>query len=61
MDLEKITPLRNVLTVSDLTRMVKQLLDSNYTDLWVSGEVSNFYVTPNAYITAPLLDTCISR
>jgi exodeoxyribonuclease VII large subunit len=56
MDLEKITPLREVLTVSDLTRMVKQLLESNYTDLWVSGEVSNYTRASSGHIYFTLKD-----
>jgi exodeoxyribonuclease VII large subunit len=56
MDLEKITPLRNVLTVSDVTRMVKQLLESNYTDLWVSGEVSNYTRASSGHIYFTLKD-----
>lgn len=56
MDLEKITPLRNVLTVSDLTRMVKQLLESNYTDLWVSGEVSNYTRASSGHMYFTLKD-----
>jgi exodeoxyribonuclease VII large subunit len=56
MDLEKITPLRNVLTVSDVTRMVKQLLESNYTDLWVSGEVSNYTRASSGHVYFTLKD-----
>ena len=56
MDLEKITPLRNVLTVSDVTRMVKQLLESNYTDLWVSGEVSNYTRASSGHMYFTLKD-----
>jgi len=56
MDLENITPKRNVLTVSELTRMVKQLLESNYTDIWISGEVSNYTRASSGHIYFTLKD-----
>ncbi len=56
MDIEKITPVRNVLSVSELTRMVKQLLEANYTDIWVTGEVSNYTRASSGHIYFTLKD-----
>ena len=56
MDLENITPKRTLLTVSELTRMVKQLLESNYPDIWVRGEVSNYTRASSGHIYFTLKD-----
>jgi exodeoxyribonuclease VII large subunit len=56
MDLEDTTPKRTLLTVSELTRMVKQLLESNYTDIWVRGEVSNYTRASSGHIYFTLKD-----
>ena len=56
MDLEDITPKRTLLTVSELTRMVKQLLESNYPDIWVRGEVSNYTRASSGHIYFTLKD-----
>jgi exodeoxyribonuclease VII large subunit len=56
MDLENITPRRNVLTVSELTKSVKYLLESNYADIWVSGEVSNYTRASSGHIYFTLKD-----
>jgi len=56
MDLENITPKRTLLTVSELTRMVKLLLESNYPDIWVRGEVSNYTRASSGHIYFTLKD-----
>ncbi len=35
--------MQTVLTVSELTRQIKQLLEANHASVWVTGEVSNFH------------------
>jgi exodeoxyribonuclease VII large subunit len=32
----------NILTVSTLTKSIKQLLEDNYSSIWVEGEISNY-------------------
>ena len=39
---EESRPESHVLTVSELTAQVKQLMDRTFFDVWVVGEVSNF-------------------
>ena len=34
-------PQRRILTVSELTGRVRDLLAKNFTDIWVEGEISN--------------------
>lgn len=36
------TPLKQILSVSDLTRLTKELLETSFPLFWISGEVSNF-------------------
>jgi exodeoxyribonuclease VII large subunit len=36
------TPLKQILSVSDLTRLTKELLETSFPLFWVSGEISNF-------------------
>lgn len=36
------TPLKQILSVSDLTRLTKELLETSFPLFWISGEISNF-------------------
>jgi exodeoxyribonuclease VII large subunit len=56
MELENITPQRRILTVSELTRMVKGLLESSYPDIWISGEVSNYTKASSGHMYFTLKD-----
>ena len=50
------TPNRQIFTVSELNRTVRQLLESTLPLLWVEGEISNF-ARPNSghwYLTCLL-------
>jgi exodeoxyribonuclease VII large subunit len=47
---------RNVLTVSELTREVKRLLDDNLKDIWVKGEVSNCRRAASGHVYFTLKD-----
>ncbi|MCO1335040.1 exodeoxyribonuclease VII large subunit [Microbulbifer sp. OS29] len=48
---------RSVLTVSDLNREVKHLLESNVPLLWISGEISNFSVPSSGHWYFSLKDS----
>ena len=50
MDIERIHLQRIVLSVSELTRQVKQLLEEHCGDVWVSGEVSNYTRASSGHI-----------
>jgi exodeoxyribonuclease VII large subunit len=56
MDIERIHLQRTVLSVSELTRQVKQLLEEHYGDVWVSGEVSNYTRASSGHIYFTLKD-----
>jgi exodeoxyribonuclease VII large subunit len=56
MDIERIHLKRRVLTVSELTRQVKQLLEEQFSDVWVSGEVSNYTRASSGHIYFTLKD-----
>ena len=49
-------PLRYILTVSELTQKVKNLLESKFFDIWVEGEISNFRIPPSGHIYFTLKD-----
>jgi len=36
------TPIKQILNVSDLTRLTKELLETSFPLFWISGEISNF-------------------
>lgn len=47
---------RLVLTISQLTSMVKEILEENFVDLWVEGEVSNLRIPSSGHIYLTLKD-----
>ncbi len=47
---------RTILTVSELTRSIKESLESNFPDLWVEGEVSNVRVPSSGHLYFTLKD-----
>src|SRR5512136_302733 len=49
-------PLRYVLTVSELTREIRDILESRFPDIWVEGEVSNLRIPPSGHIYFTLKD-----
>ena len=49
-------PLRYVLTVSELTREIKDILEDRFPDIWVEGEVSNLRIPPSGHIYFTLKD-----
>ena len=49
-------PLRYILTVSELTREIKDILEDRFPDVWVEGEISNLRIPPSRHIYFTLKD-----
>jgi exodeoxyribonuclease VII large subunit len=49
-------PLRYVLTVSELTREIKEILEDKFPEIWVEGEISNLRIPPSGHIYFTLKD-----
>jgi exodeoxyribonuclease VII large subunit len=49
-------PLRYVLTVSELTHEIKEILEDKFPDLWVEGEISNLRIPPSGHLYFTLKD-----
>ena len=49
-------PLRYILSVSELTRQVKDVLEDTFPDVWVEGEISNLRIPPSGHIYFTLKD-----
>jgi len=49
-------PYRNVFTVSDVSRRIKELIEREFTDVWVEGEVSNLRSSAAGHIYFTLKD-----
>ncbi len=49
-------PLRYVLTVSELTREIKDILEDRFPDIWVEGEISNLRIPPSGHVYFTLKD-----
>lgn len=49
-------PLRYILTVSELTKEIKETLEVKFSDLWVEGEISNLRIPPSGHIYFTLKD-----
>lgn len=49
-------PFRYILTVSELTQEIKDLLDRTFSDIWVEGEISNLRIPPSGHIYFTLKD-----
>jgi exodeoxyribonuclease VII large subunit len=49
-------PLRAILTVSELTREIKEILENRFPDVWVEGEISNVRIPPSGHIYLTLKD-----
>jgi len=48
--------LRNILTVSELTQEIKEILEDRFPDVWVEGEISNLRIPPSGHIYFTLKD-----
>jgi exodeoxyribonuclease VII large subunit len=49
-------PFRPILTVSELTQEIKDILEEKFPDIWVEGEVSNLRSPPSGHIYFTLKD-----
>ncbi|MBM4276588.1 MAG: exodeoxyribonuclease VII large subunit [Deltaproteobacteria bacterium] len=49
-------PFRYILTVSELTREIKDILEDRFPDIWVEGEISNLRIPPSGHIYLILKD-----
>jgi len=49
-------PFRYILTVSELTQEIKDVLELKFSDLWVEGEISNLRIPPSGHIYFTLKD-----
>jgi len=49
-------PFRYILTVSELTREIKDILEDRFPDIWVEGEISNLRIPPSGHIYLTLKD-----
>jgi exodeoxyribonuclease VII large subunit len=49
-------PLRYVLSVSELTREIKDILEDKFPDVWVEGEISNLRIPPSGHVYFTLKD-----
>src|SRR5512136_2546040 len=50
------TAVRTILTVSELTEEIKDLLEGSFSDLWVEGEISNLRIPPSGHTYFTLKD-----
>ena len=50
-------PFRHILSVSQLTSVIKSTLESKLTDVWIEGEISNFRVPSSGHIYFTLKDS----
>jgi exodeoxyribonuclease VII large subunit len=49
-------PLRYILTVSELTQEIKDILEDRFPDVWIEGEISNLRAPPSGHIYFTLKD-----
>ena len=49
-------PFRYILTVSELTHEIKDILEMKFPDIWVEGEISNLRIPPSGHIYFTLKD-----
>jgi exodeoxyribonuclease VII large subunit len=49
-------PLRYILTVSELTREIRDILEDRFPDVWIEGEISNLRIPPSGHIYFTLKD-----
>ena len=56
MDLNSKLPLRYILTVTELTREIKDILEERFSEVWVEGEISNLRKPPSGHLYFTLKD-----
>lgn len=56
MDSNLELPFRYILTVSELTQEIKDILELKFSDIWIEGEISNLRIPPSGHIYFTLKD-----
>src|SRR3990170_2982525 len=56
MDSETGTPRRHILTVSEITALIKTTLEGSFPDIWIEGEICNFRVPSSGHLYFTLKD-----
>ncbi len=49
-------PFRTILTVSELTQEIKEILEDRFPEVWVEGEISNLRIPPSGHLYFTLKD-----
>ncbi len=49
-------PLRYILTVTELTQQIKEILEERFYEVWVEGEISNLRIPPSGHLYFTLKD-----
>ncbi len=49
-------PFRSILTVTELTQEIKDLLEERFSEVWVEGEISNLRIPPSGHLYFTLKD-----
>ena len=55
-DLNLELPFRHILTVSELTQEIRDILEMKFPDIWIEGEISNLRIPPSGHIYFTLKD-----
>jgi exodeoxyribonuclease VII large subunit len=55
-DLNMELPFRHILTVSELTQEIRDILEMKFPDIWVEGEISNLRIPPSGHAYFTLKD-----
>jgi len=50
------SPVRYILTVSELTQEIKDLVEIKFSDIWIEGEISNLRIPPSGHTYLTLKD-----
>jgi exodeoxyribonuclease VII large subunit len=57
MHIEPIAKERNIYSVTEITRKIQLILEENFSDIWVRGEISNFRIAASGHMYFTLKDT----
>jgi exodeoxyribonuclease VII large subunit len=49
-------PFRHILTVSELTQEIRDILEMKFPDIWIEGEISNLRIPPSGHVYFTLKD-----
>jgi exodeoxyribonuclease VII large subunit len=57
MHIEPIAKERNIYSVTEITKKIQLILEENFSDIWVRGEISNFRIAASGHMYFTLKDT----